>query len=77
MVLKTNNEQLKKILTIMKARNLSYNVTKYYVENEIIYKMNVRISLGDCCKDGVCDWSITADNNYENVEFYEKEVKGK
>lgn len=61
MVLKTNNEQLKKILTIMKAKNLSYDVTKCYVENGITYKMNVRISLGDCCKNGVCDWSITAD----------------
>lgn len=70
MVLKTNNEQLKKILTIMKAKNLSYNVTKYYVENEIIYKMNVRISLGDCCKNGVCDWSITAD-------IYEKRRNGR
>lgn len=50
----------------MKAKNLSYNVTKYYVENGIIYKMDVRISLGDCCKNGVCDWSITADI-YEKV----------
>lgn len=54
----------------MKAKNLSYNVTKYYVENEIIYKMNVRISLGDCCKNGVCDWSITAD-------IYEKRRNGR
>lgn len=70
MVLKTNNEQLKKILTIMEAKNLSYNVTRYYVENGIIYKMNVRISLGDCCKNGVCDWSITAD-------IYEKRRNGR
>lgn len=54
----------------MKAKNLSYNVTKYYVENGIIYKMNVRISLGDCCKNGVCDWSITAD-------IYEKRRNGR
>lgn len=54
----------------MEAKNLSYNVTKYYVENGIIYKMNVRISLGDCCKNGVCDWSITAD-------IYEKRRNGR
>lgn len=54
----------------MKAKNLSYNVTKYYVENGIIYKMNVRINLGDCCKNGVCDWSITAD-------IYEKRRNGR
>lgn len=34
----------------MKAKNLSYNVAKYFVENGVTYKMNVRISLGDCCK---------------------------
>lgn len=54
----------------MKTNNLSYNVTKSYVENEIIYKMNVRISLGDCCKNGVCDWSIT-------VDIYEKRRNGR
>lgn len=54
----------------MKAKNLSYNVTEYYVENEIIYKMNVRINLGDCCKNGVCGWSITAD-------IYEKRRNGR
>ena len=37
----------------MKAKNLSYNVTKFYVENGITYKMNVRISLGDYGKNGV------------------------
>lgn len=31
----------------MDTKNLSYNVTKIYVENGITYKMNVRISLGD------------------------------
>ena len=45
----------------METKNLSYNVTKFYVENGITYKMNVRISLDDCCKNGVCDWGITAD----------------
>lgn len=54
----------------MKARNLSYNVARYYVEDGIIHKMDVRISLGDCCKNGVCDWSITAD-------IYEKRRNGR
>lgn len=45
----------------METKNLSYNVTKFYVENGITYKMNVRISLDDCCKNNICDWSITAD----------------
>lgn len=54
----------------MKTTKLSYNVTKCYVENGKTYKMNVRISLGDCCKNGVCDWSITAD-------IYEKRRNGR
>lgn len=45
----------------MDTKNLSYNVTKIYVENGITYKMNVHISLDDYCKNGVCDWSIIAD----------------
>lgn len=48
----------------METKNLFYNVTKFYVENGITYKMNVCISLDDCCKNGVCDWGITA-NIYE------------
>lgn len=54
----------------MKAKNLSYDVAKYFVENGVTYKMNVRISLGDCCKNGVCDWSIAAD-------IYEKRRNGR
>lgn len=54
----------------MERKNLSYNVTKIYVENGITYQMDVRISLGDCCKNGVCDWSITAD-------IYEKRRNGR
>lgn len=54
----------------MKTNNLSYNVTKIYVENGITYKMNVYISLNDGCKNGVCDWSITAD-------IYEKRRNGR
>lgn len=54
----------------METNNLSYNVTKIYVENGITYKMNVRISLDDYSKNGVCDWSITAD-------IYEKRRNGR
>ena len=54
----------------METNNLSYNVTKFYVENGITYKMNVCISLDDCCKNGVCDWGITAD-------IYEKRRNGR
>lgn len=54
----------------METKNLSYNVTKIYVENGITYKMNVRISLGDYDKNGICDWSITAD-------IYEKRRNGR
>lgn len=45
-------------------------MAKYFVENGVTYKMNVRISLGDCCKNGVCDWSIAAD-------IYEKRRNGR
>lgn len=54
----------------MKAKNLSCNVAKYFVENGVTYKMNVRISLGDFCKNGICDWRITAD-------IYEKRRNGR
>lgn len=54
----------------MKTNELSYNVTKFYVENGVTYKMNVRISLGDYGKNGICDWSITAD-------IYEKRRNGR
>ena len=54
----------------METKNLSYNVTKIYVEDGITYKMNVRISLDDCCKNGVCNWGITAD-------IYEKRRNGR
>lgn len=54
----------------METKNLSYNVAKYFVENGVTYKMNVRISLGDYDKNGICDWSITAD-------IYEKRRNGR
>lgn len=54
----------------METKNLFYNVTKFYVENGITYKMNVCISLDDCCKNGICNWGITAD-------IYEKRRNGR
>jgi hypothetical protein len=54
----------------METKNLSYNVAKYFVENGVTYKMNVRISLDDSCKNGVCNWSVTAD-------IYEKRRNGR
>lgn len=54
----------------METKNLSYNVTKFYVENGITYKMNVHISLNDSCKNGVCNWNITTD-------VYEKRKNGR
>lgn len=54
----------------METNILSYNVTKIYVENRITYKMNVRINLDDYGKNGICDWSITAD-------IYEKRRNGR
>ena len=54
----------------METKNLFYNVTKFYVENGITYKMNVCINLDDCCKNGVCDWGIIAD-------IYEKRRNGR
>lgn len=54
----------------METNILSYNVTKIYVENGITYKMNVRINLDDYGKNGICDWSITAD-------IYEKRRNGR
>lgn len=54
----------------MEATKLSYNVAKFYRENGVTYKMNVRISLGDFCKNGICDWSFTAD-------IYEKRRNGR
>lgn len=61
---------MKNNITIMGTKNLSYNVAKYFVENGVTYKMNVRISLGDYDKNGICDWSITAD-------IYEKRRNGR
>lgn len=54
----------------MEATKLSYNVAKFYRENGITYKMNVRISLDDDSENNIYDWSITAD-------IYEKRRNGR
>lgn len=59
----------------MERKNLSYNVTKIYVENGITYKMNVCISLDDSCKNGVCNWSVTAD--IVMADIHEKRRNGR
>lgn len=54
----------------MKTNKLLYSVQKVYVENRKTYKMNVNISLNDDSKNGICDWSITAD-------IYKKQRNGR
>lgn len=54
----------------MKINELFYSTQKIYVENGKTYKMNVYISLNDDCKNGICNWSITAD-------IYEKRRNGR
>ena len=40
---------------------LRYGKTIVYNENGQTFRMAVKISLDDDCKNGCCDWSITAD----------------
>lgn len=55
----------------MKTTNkLVYITSKIYVNSGTTFKMNVKISLDDCCKNNICDWSITA-------EIYEKRKNGR
>lgn len=48
----------------MRTNKLSYTVSKNYVENGLSCRIDVKIQLADECKNGVCNWSITA-NIYE------------
>lgn len=43
---------------------LIYIISKKYVNSGITFKIEVKISLDDYCKNNICDWSITA-NIYE------------
>ena len=55
----------------MKTTNkLVYITSKIYVNAGTTFKMNVKISLDDCCKNNICNWSITA-------EIYEKRKNGR
>ena len=38
----------------------------FFTENEEDYRITVRISLDDDCKNNICDWSITADVDWKN-----------
>lgn len=48
------------------ANKLFYSGTKFFTENEEDYRITVRISLDDDCKNNICDWSITADVDWKN-----------
>lgn len=46
----------------MKTSNeLSYSKTRFYTENETQYKITAKVSLNDDCKNGMYDFSVTAD----------------
>lgn len=48
------------------TNKLFYSGTKFFTENEEDYRITVRISLDDDCKNNICDWSITADVDWKN-----------
>lgn len=46
----------------MKTSNkLSYSKTRFFTENETQYKITAKVSLDDDCKNGMYDFSVTAD----------------
>lgn len=57
-----------------KVNVLRYSKTKVYNENGQTFRMVVKISLDDECKNGCCNWSITADidkkGRYEHWQDY-------
>lgn len=48
------------------TNKLFYSGTKFFTENEEDYRITVRISLDDDCKNNICDWSIAADVDWKN-----------
>lgn len=48
------------------TNKLFYSGTKFFTENEEDYRITVRISLDDDCKNNICNWSITADVDWKN-----------
>ena len=50
------------IISEVKVTNvLRYGKTKIYNENGQLFRIAVKISLDDVCKNSCCNWSITAD----------------
>lgn len=52
------------------SNKLSYSKTHSYVENGTQYKITAKVSLNDDCKNGMYDFSVTAD-------IYEKRKNGR
>ena len=52
---------LSEVKEAKKVNALRYGVAKVYTEGKDIFKIAVNINLDDDCKNGCCDWSITAD----------------
>lgn len=52
---------LSEVKEAKKVNALRYRVAKVYTEGKDIFKIAVNINLDDDCKNGCCDWSITAD----------------
>lgn len=53
----------------MKTNRLFYTASKRYFQAGTTFKIDVKILLGDDCKNNICNWSITAD-------IYEKRRNG-
>lgn len=47
------------------TNRLEYKHERIYTEDGEELKMVVKISLGDDCKNNICEWSITADIYYK------------
>lgn len=52
------------------TNKLEYKHKRIYTEDGEKLKMVVKISLGDNCKNKICDWSITADIYYESSKHW-------
>lgn len=52
------------------SNKLSYSKTHFFTENGTLYKITAKVSLDDDCKNGMYDFSVTAD-------IYEKRKNGR
>lgn len=52
------------------TNKLEYKHKKIYTEDGEELKMVVKISLGDDCKNNICEWSITADIYYKKNGYW-------